>query len=214
MTLLKKPIARAMEAAIRIDGRMFRGAFHLNDFGGDSHLLEGVFQDAAGDQAHFRGRLSGVRFKPVQKGRPKGDGALLDVGLMLCHVWHQRKGEPQEKARPRRETLHWWLAKGWPGASDEQALNKRIRAGNKVVKGMEIQRFEPFKSSDVATLIAMPKGATVFKAAGNSVHVTVDGRGWVWRSDHARAQFGRIRYEFVIEQSPATTIEILNACQG
>lgn len=217
MTLHKKPIQRAIDAVIRLGGRTLHGTFYTNDFGGHSHRLEGFFGDDLGAEWHAYGELSGFQFKPVQKGRPKGDSVPLDVGLTLCHRWHQYKGsgnKPKDRADASGETLSWWHANGWPGASDEQALNKRMRAGWQAMQKMAIQRHEPDDPREVATLIAAPASATTAEVVGDSIRVTVDGRGWLWRSDYARAKFGRIRCEYTLEQPTQAAITALGICQG
>lgn len=215
MTLHKKPKQRAIDAVLQLDGQTLRGTFYINDFGGDSHRLEGVFSDDSGVECRLHGELSGVQFVPVRKGRPKGDGALLDVGLVLCHRWHQRKGDkPKNRADASLEALNWWHAKGWPGASDEQALNKRIRGGSKALKGMSTLRFIPDDPSDVVTLCALPPSAFTFEAVVDSIHATVDGRGWLWRSDRARAVLVRIRCKYSTGQATPAAIALLRACQG
>lgn len=215
MPIHKTPIQRAIDTTMRLAGQVYRGTFYANDFGGSHHRIEGFFLDDAGGEHHFHGELFDIEFLPPKRGRPVGDAAPLDVGLTLCHRWHQRKGDaPQDRPAARRETLDWWHARGWPGASDESALSKRIRNGRKAIEEMSLQRFEPGDPGDVSTLIAVTKDATAFQVVNNAIHVSVNGAGWVWRSDRARAEFGRIRYVFTIEQASAATIASLRACQG
>ncbi|QEA13780.1 hypothetical protein [Comamonas flocculans] len=93
-------------------------------------------------------------------------------------------------------------------------MNKRIRAGRKAVAGMSLQRFESEDPVDASTMIAVTKDATTFQVIDNAVHVLINGDGWLWRSDRARAEFGCIRYEFAIEQASPAAIASLRACQG
>ena len=215
MSLRQKPVQRAIATVLQLGDREYRGTFFAHDFGGSSHFIEGIFLDASGKQHRLRGQLSGFEFEPAQKGRPKGDKAPLDVGLMLCHYWLEHAARRSlERANVRSEVLEWWQAKGWPGASDAQALNKRICDGKKIIKGMSLQRFEPDDPSAVSTLIALPSDAVKFEMAGTTLRATTDGKGWFWQSGRARAEFGRLRYAFAIENPSQAAVAFLLGCQG